>query len=470
MPDEANADTDGIDLADPDVVRLLDRVTQLALSVASVGAAATPPIEAPAALRPLLRHRKTTSASRSTIRRVLHEDAGFRDRVGAALPADDASAGDVVGPAGVLFVRRPDRWTAAFAALVDEARRGRTASDEVAHERRASRKLRSVEERVAALEAAAATARADAEQARLDAQESRRAARAATDQATAAAQRLHAAEARAMESDAAVVEHRAARGRMEGDLQAAIAEAATRREEVAALQAEVAGLRAALRDALASPTAAAAPTAPAPLPLPDDAAGAISAAAHAAASLGRALERAAAALADERDEAPLEDRPRADVSRPRRTSRRRPAPLPPLVLEGSDEEADHLVRLDGLTLLVDGYNTTLATWPELDLPAQRRRLVDLLAGVAARFGPKVEIVFDGADVVDVPVPAPARPLVRIDFTAPDVEADDVLIERARERPLPVLVVSDDHRVRDGARRGGANVLTVAQLLGAARRG
>ena len=64
-----------------------------------------------------------------------------------------------------------------------------------------------------------------------------------------------------------------------------------------------------------------------------------------------------------------------------------------------------------------------------------------------------------------------RPAVRVRFSPPGVEADDVIIELAGSIPAirPVIVASSDRRVRDGARRHGANLLGARQLTEALRR-
>jgi predicted RNA-binding protein with PIN domain len=94
--------------------------------------------------------------------------------------------------------------------------------------------------------------------------------------------------------------------------------------------------------------------------------------------------------------------------------------------------------------------------------------VAALADLAARTSTRVELVFDGADVGDGPVtvPAPARQLVRVRFSPPGVEADDVVLDLVAQLPAawPVVVASSDNRVRDGARRTGANLLYSRQLL------
>ena len=69
------------------------------------------------------------------------------------------------------------------------------------------------------------------------------------------------------------------------------------------------------------------------------------------------------------------------------------------------------------------------------------------------------------------VPAPTRPLVRVRFSAPGVEADDVVIDLVGRIPAatPVIVASSDNRVRAGSRRWGANLIHARQLVDVLRR-
>jgi predicted RNA-binding protein with PIN domain len=143
-----------------------------------------------------------------------------------------------------------------------------------------------------------------------------------------------------------------------------------------------------------------------------------------------------------------------------------PAALPPATFADSVEAADHLVRLPGVVVLVDGYNVAMLRWPEQAVAEQRRRLVDSLGELAARTGAEVQVVFDGAEQVEPPaVPGPRRP-VRVSFSPPGTEADDVIIERTADLPVhrPVVVVSSDQRVQRGAAANGANVISSPQLL------
>ena len=56
--------------------------------------------------------------------------------------------------------------------------------------------------------------------------------------------------------------------------------------------------------------------------------------------------------------------------------------------------------------------------------------------------------------------------MRVSFSPPDVDADEVIIDLAGRLPAtrPVLVATSDRRVQDEVRRRGASVITSAQLL------
>lgn len=158
--------------------------------------------------------------------------------------------------------------------------------------------------------------------------------------------------------------------------------------------------------------------------------------------------------------APKAPAPRTGAPGPRRALR-----MPPGTFEDGPQAAWHLSRVPNVVLLVDGYNVSKLAWPLLELPHQRERLIDALVTLQARTGARAEVVFDGVDEGNTPVRhAPER--LHVEFTAGDREADDRLLELVDTTPLhrPVVVVSTDRRVRDGARRRGANTLSAAQLL------
>jgi predicted RNA-binding protein with PIN domain len=193
------------------------------------------------------------------------------------------------------------------------------------------------------------------------------------------------------------------------------------------------------------------------------------AAAVATERVARALAQASAALsppvvAERRDAvvpAPAPDRP---PPRPRRV----PLPLPGGLFADSAAAAEHLVRAPGVLLLVDGYNVAKLGWPDLMLPEQRTRLLDALDELVARFGTQVRVVFDGADVTAAPI---RRRHLLVEFSPPGVLADDVIVALVASLPAeqPIVVVTNDAEVREGARAYGANVLSSQQLLTVARR-
>lgn len=144
-----------------------------------------------------------------------------------------------------------------------------------------------------------------------------------------------------------------------------------------------------------------------------------------------------------------------------------PARLPGGVLDDSVEAAAHLLGLSDAVVLVDGYNVSMTGWPDEPVAEQRARLVRALDGLAARHSALYEVVFDGAEVVPSgPVPQPNPRDLHVRFSAPDEEADDLLLAMIGQFPVgqTVVVVSSDKRVRTGARRQGANVLHSRQLL------
>ncbi|MEZ5261296.1 MAG: NYN domain-containing protein [Acidimicrobiales bacterium] len=151
--------------------------------------------------------------------------------------------------------------------------------------------------------------------------------------------------------------------------------------------------------------------------------------------------------------------------RARHTTVRRALRMPPGTFEDTAEAAEYLVRIPRVLFLVDGYNVAKAGWPELELRHQRDRLVEALVALQARTGAQTDVVFDGVD--DAGLHARVGPgRLRVEFTPSHLEADDRLLELVELTPAarPVVVVSSDRRVRDGARRRGANTLRSEQLL------
>jgi predicted RNA-binding protein with PIN domain len=142
------------------------------------------------------------------------------------------------------------------------------------------------------------------------------------------------------------------------------------------------------------------------------------------------------------------------------------------VFDDTFDAADHLMRIAGILLIVDGYNVTISSWPHLELSRQRHRLVDALAELAVRVGPAVHVVFDGVEAGGrFGAPAAARRRMQVTFSPEGVDADEVIVNLVDELDTsqPVVVATDDGEVRDAVRRRGGNVISVAQLLGVLRR-
>ncbi len=143
---------------------------------------------------------------------------------------------------------------------------------------------------------------------------------------------------------------------------------------------------------------------------------------------------------------------------------RRPIALPGGVYGSSAAAAEYYARHPGVTVLVDGYNVAKLGWPQLDLERQRERSIDAAEDIVRRFGTSVVIVFDGAMILGAS--APGRRLVRVQFSAEGVSADDVLRAEVAALPIdvPVVVVTNDQAVAHDVRQHGATTMTSEQWL------
>ncbi len=139
--------------------------------------------------------------------------------------------------------------------------------------------------------------------------------------------------------------------------------------------------------------------------------------------------------------------------------RRRPHRSARGVLDDSPAGVDELIRVPRMQMLVDGYNVAKTGWPNADLYTQRERL---LSAMATRLGGRLvaTVVFDGADVVGGGQNR-YQSQVRVTWSPAGVTADDVLLAMLDriDSAVPVLVVSTDGEVRDGAAARGANVVS-----------
>lgn len=473
-------------------------------------------VSPPPALRRYLNFSKLTARSLDAVARVVDGDDEFRARVAAAV--DEAQ----VGRAGWLWLARPEGW-AADVAEIETAAAAQAADVAVQREERAAtRKLAAAQAAVTRAEAEAAGRLAELDATRADLAGER----AARNVAEARVAELEALTADLTAARADVV-------RKLKDAEARLVDRGTEvnalKVRVRALEADARQGNAVTEGGTAEPQHGAAPEpaspppgpaavrpadaphsspveatdnagtagpgggvdAPAPViggPVPAGVAAEIARAAASAAGLAGALSRLAQLLGDDSrapaapgaagaatsapDVAPTPSGAAVPEvvstgARPRRV----PVALPGGMFDDTVEAAEHLLRTPGVVLVVDGYNVTMQGWPELSGADQRRRLVVALSDLAARTASQVEVVFDGAEVEPLSAPSPTRPLVRVRFSDPGVEADDVVIDLVGSIPAatPVIAASSDNRVREGARRFGANLLHARQLVAVLRR-
>ena len=135
--------------------------------------------------------------------------------------------------------------------------------------------------------------------------------------------------------------------------------------------------------------------------------------------------------------------------------------------QGDPRLLEELLGLPRAHLVVDGYNVTKTTWPELPLERQRERLLGGVASLAARTGVEATVVFDAADTGD----AATRPLVaaprgvRVRFSPVGVIADDVIRELLHLEPpgRPVVVVTSDRALAADVQRLGFRAVAASTL-------
>lgn len=450
--------------------------------MAKAGLAGSPPVPVPRPLRPFVRFAKLSDRAVSTVRRVLDDDEAFRTHVCTMIELADID--DELDEPSLLFLRRPEGWQEALDEHAAAAAEAEVAEAAARAEASASRRLEAVQASLARTQDELEALREMVTTLREQLGEERRARRMAESDLGRLRKRLAEVTPDGEDVDPARPEPSADREAGERAIAAAEARAEAAevsagreraRAEAAERALEVAEAAAALR-----PTGDATPEAPGY----DHGAvaDAVSAAVSAVGSLAEALGRAAEALAPVEAAHPPwppadvpgrreTDRPAAPGRRIARAHGRSPVSLPPAVFDDTVDAALHLLRVPGVLVLVDGYNVTLTARGDLALGDQRRWLLDAAAGAAARTGATFRVVFDGSDGASAPADRSRRLGVEVRFTAADVEADDVLLDVVSALPAdqPAVVVSDDHRVRDGARRLGANVLGVTQLVEALRR-
>ena len=439
---------------------------QIALAVARLGEAEHPPVPAPSRLRPYLGFAKAPKAALELCRRVVYDDETFRRRVAAAVTVDQ------VGALGWLWLTRPEHWEATSAELFAELERERLHTT-------VARRQDELERR----QAAAVDAAQLAEQARREAAAGLEAAR--TELAEARRQ-IRELLVRMEQAETAAARQHDERNGLLRQLKAAEALVARRSSENRGLREQLDQAR---RPAEARPGEDPGPSRDLLRAAIDAAAGAARSMTQAASEVTKAMAQAGAALTQlggtstHEQEADHGEGPAASAAtdaagaQPTGSAtpafvpieRRRALRMPPGTFEDAHPAAVYLSRVSQVLFLVDGYNVSKLGWPDLELRLQRERLVEALVTLQARTGAQTDVVFDGVDDAEVYARvAPGR--LRVEFTVAAVEADDRLLELVELTPSrrPVVVVSSDRRVRDGARQRGANTISAEQLLGLLR--
>ena len=128
---------------------------------------------------------------------------------------------------------------------------------------------------------------------------------------------------------------------------------------------------------------------------------------------------------------------------------------------------EELLVLPRAHLVVDGYNVTKTTWPDLPLERQRERLLAGVASLAARTGVETTVVFDAAETGSAatrPLVAPPRG-VRVRFSPVGVIADDVIRELLHLEPSgrPVVVVTSDRELATDVEQLGFRAVAAPTL-------
>jgi predicted RNA-binding protein with PIN domain len=180
-----------------------------------------------------------------------------------------------------------------------------------------------------------------------------------------------------------------------------------------------------------------------------------------------ALERDLAAL---RRAAGVEAAAQAAAGQPApaRPERRQPMPVPGGRTADDPETLFAWAGTPGVLVLVDGYNVTKHPlgFGDRSLEDQRTVLVARCRRLARRSGELV-IVFDGAEVGPLPPSRMAVNGVGVVFTDAGRTADDEIVARVNAEPpeRPVVVVSSDNEVRERSAALGANTVRAQALLG-----
>ena len=431
--------------------RVIASALEFAVGIAAAGAKLRPPLPFPVELRPFLKFQKLPAKALRDVRRAVEADGVFLHRLASVAVAD------LVEPAGMLWLTRPEGWgdqmmvlaagerhPADAAAELRRADRRREAAEAAAH--RALAEVAAMRTQIDRHDDASSTAagqvaelRRERDLAHVDAAAQRAAARRATERSATASERIE-----QLTTDLAVAKQLLIHAeQMRDDLLAARADAgrAPGRDSTADRGEVVLGGAASAAEELAAQG-------------------------QRAEEMGRELRRLARSIGALE---PVAQRTPPGASsvprgiRPKNTSRR-PIAVPGGLYGTSIAAVEHVVRHPGAVVLVDGYNVAKLRWPQISLEMQRERTVDLCEDLARRWGTEITVVFDGASLPGAS--AAGRRLVRVTYSPAGVTADDVLraeVERLPDR-VPVVVVTNDRAIVADTRALGANTVSSEQFI------
>ena len=392
------------------------------VEVARAGQKEKPPVDPPMRLKQLLTFKKFSERALGQVREVVENDEEFRERMLEAINEEKA------GRVGWLWLARPDGWEQECAELAAAAEQESEMAADAQSHKVLEQRLQRAEAALEKAERQRDKAGREREQARLLAAQARSEAR----QIEEESDKLAAEQEKTLEelNSAQKSLERIQRKEVRTD------------DKLKKAQREIDRLNKELRDSRIQYEE----------------------------EVGSLKERLAAAeeevaLAREAGfEPPREIAPES----PPPITAQRPIALPPGMLKETVEAAEHLLRTPKVVMLVDGYNVTFKNWQDMPVREQRVRLLQKLNELSARYSEaEIVVVFDGTETDYDYIPTTVRSLgVSVRFSPPGTEADDVIIKWCREYPLwqPLVVVSHDGRVREGARNLKANVVQPSKLL------
>lgn len=434
----------------------LRHALEFAVGIAGAGSKLRPPLPFPLGLKPFIKMNRIDRAGLAVVRRTLVGDPLFRSQLGAV------ASNEMVDELGVVWLQRPAGWVEQVLQLQTQMQARAQGDAEQTELRRSERRREAAELVAARAQADVLRQRADLERERTR----REVAEAAISDATKTAQLAHQEAARVRNDLAKSAARSVQLSEQLGIAQQALIGTQLRIFELEQFRDRLLSDRANLTQPTAMNSSLVAPTT-LDTGLAVRAADALETAIAATSELTTLLQRTVSMLGANPQDQPQLSEVRQTPAVKRRAPRR-PIAIPGGLLGDSLAVTAHLLRTARVEVVVDGYNLAKQAWPRLSLIDQRERCVEAMEDVARRFGCKIVVIFDGADVIGA---SAGRRLVRVAYSPAGVSADDVIRDVVAhvDENVPVVVSTDDQAIIVSVRAMGANVVTCAQLVTAASR-